>query len=159
DLSRLFNFEVLQADAFSPLQSLHSDTDAHAQSPGPALNVDRVFPNSIHARYLIGPFGRGWEWVDGWQRVLSVSANGTAIRTAADGSQRYFQPDGRGGYFADPGDEGILTSIGGGSFTLTESNGTVTGFSPDGKVAYVEDTNGNRITAVYSNGVLTTLVA
>ena len=46
--------------------------DASVPTPGPALTVDRAFLNSIKARNQMGPFGWGWEWTDGWQRVLSV---------------------------------------------------------------------------------------
>ena len=109
-------------------------------------------------RNLIGPFGRGWEWTDGWQRVLSQGSDGTVFVTDADGSQRVFQPDSRGGYFADPGDCCTLSSVSGG-FSLHEKDGGVTDFGPDGRVADVQDLNGNRVTAAYTNGLLTSLSA
>src|SRR5262249_47574463 len=37
--------------------------------------------------------------------------------------------------------------------------GAITGFGADGKVAYIADTNGNRVAAGYTNGLLTSLVA
>ena len=107
----------------------------------------------------MGPFGWGWEWTDGWQRILTV-VNGTVTITNPDGSQRLFQPDSRGGYFDEPGDNGTLTAVGGGGFTpagggwhhhrLWNSNGTI---------AYTEDTNGNKVNAGYTGGLLTSLVA
>src|SRR5206468_47400 len=53
------------------------------------------------------------------------------------------KPDGLGGYF------------------LTESDGTVTDFNPNptGTLKYVQDTNGNRITAGYTSGRLSSLTA
>jgi YD repeat-containing protein len=158
DLSQLWSFEVQQADGFTALRTLHNDTDASVPTPGPALAVHRVFFNSIQARNQMDPFGWGWEWTDGWQRVLSV-ANGTVIITNPDGSQRLFLQDSRGGYFDEPGDKATLTAVSGGGFTLQEANGSITGFNPNGTVAYTEDTNGNKVNAVYTNGLLTSLVA
>ena len=63
--------------------------------------------------------------------------NGTVTITNPDGSQRLFQPDSRGGYFAEPGDNGTLTAVSGGGFTLQEADGSITGFGPDGTVAYI----------------------
>jgi YD repeat-containing protein len=74
------------------------------------------------------------------------------------GSERIFQPDSRGSdYFSQPGDHGTLTNNFDGTFTLTEADGTQTHFLADGQVDYLQDTNGNRITAVYTNGLLTSL--
>src|SRR5262249_7773239 len=110
------------------------------------------------ARYLVGPFGRGWQWDDVWEDVLSVAADGTVIVTAPDGSRREFQPDSRGGYFADPGDCCTLTSTSGG-FTLREKDGSITDFGRDGRIADVQDVNGNKVTTTYTNGLLTSLTA
>ena len=45
----------------------------------------------------------------------------------------------------------------GGGYTLTELDGQVTAYNADGSLAYVQDTNGNRITAGYTGGLLTSL--
>jgi RHS repeat-associated protein len=159
DLSQLWSFEVQLANGgLSPLPTLSSNTDAEVSTPGPALTVNRAFPNSIQARNQLGPFGWGWEWTDGWQQVLSVE-NGAVIITNPDGSQRVFEPDRRGGYFDEPGDTAILRTTSGGGFTLQDSDGSITGFNPNGTVAYMEDTNGNVVNAVYTSGLLTSLVA
>lgn len=159
DISRLWSYEVQQANGFSPVSILSSATDALVPTQGPALAVTRAFPNSINARYQVGPFGRGWEWTGGWQQALSVMADGTVIVTAADGGQRRFQPDSRGGYFADPGDHGGLMAGSGGSFVVREASGLQSGFRADGKLAYVQDPNGNRVTAGYGGALLTSLTA
>jgi RHS repeat-associated protein len=158
DLSQLWSFEVQQAVGFSPLATLHADTDAQVSTHGPALAVHRVLPNSVQARNQMGPFGWGWEWTDGWQNTLSV-VNGTAIITDPYGTQRLFEPDSRGGYFREPGDNATLTAVSGGGFTLQDPNGYITGFNASGSVAYTQDTNGNTVSAVYANGLLTSLVA
>jgi RHS repeat-associated protein len=158
DINQLWAFEIQQVNGFSPLQTLHEDVDASAPNLGPALSVTRAFPNSIQARNQMGPFGWGWEWTDGWQRILSV-VNGVPTITNPDGGQRLFPPDGRGGFFPEPGDHGTLMALGGGVFTLQEATGSITEFQADGKVAFVADTNGNKVNAVYTNGLLTSLAA
>ena len=159
DLSQLWSFEVQQANGFSPVSDLSSATDAQVPMFGLALTVDRAFPNSINSRYQMGPFGLGWEWTDGWQRVVSVDSSGTVTITDSDGRQRFFQPDGRGGYFDEPGDCCTLLSDGGGRFTLQEKDGNITDFGPDGRVTDIKDTNGNTVSAVYSGGLLIDLDA
>ena len=52
-----------------------------------------------------------------------------------------------------------MTPTSNGGFTLTEQDGTVTAYNPNGTLDYVEDTDGNTITAGYTNGLLTSLTA
>ena len=158
DLDQLWSYEVQQANGFSPVSVLSSAVDASVLNHGPALSVDRMFLNSINARYQTGPFGRGWEWSDGWQQVLSV-VNGIVTITSPDGSQRYFTPDSRGGFFAEPGDQGTLTVVSGGGYTVQEADGSITGFGANGLLAYTQDTNGNRVTAGYTGANLTSLTS
>jgi YD repeat-containing protein len=157
DLGPLFGFEVQQANGLSPRSHLAVALDAAVPAPGLSLTVNRVFSNSVIGRNQAGPFGLGWWWADGWDQTLSVSNDGTVMVADGDGSQRRFQPDLRGGYFAPEGDHATLTRLAGGGYTLTETNGLVTAFRPDGKVDSVQDTNGNRVTAGYTNGLLTSL--
>jgi RHS repeat-associated protein len=157
DLSRLFSFEILQANGFSPVSTLVTATDMSVPAPGLALSVNRVVSDSIISRNQVGPFGLGWWWSDGWQRTLSVQSDGTVVIADGDGSQRRFQPDSRGGYFDQPGDHATLTKLSTGGYALTDTNGVTTAFRSDGRVDYDQDTNGNRITAGYTNGLLTSL--
>ncbi|MCX6924165.1 MAG: hypothetical protein NT154_13285, partial [Verrucomicrobia bacterium] len=62
-----------------------------------------------------------------------------------------------GNYFTQAGDHGTLSSLGGGAFQLSEVNGLAYIFSADGTLNYVVDPNGNRITAGYTGGQLTSL--
>ena len=79
---------------------------------------------------------------------------------ARSGKQRIFQPDSRGSdYFATPGDHGILTKGSGGTFVLQETNGQIEAFNANGTLNYIQDTNGNRITAGYTAGRLSSLKA
>ena len=84
----------------------------------------------------------------------SADSSGTVTITDSDGRQRFFQPDGQGGYFPEPGDCCTLLSDGGGRFTLQEKDGSITDFGPDGRVTDVKDTNGNIVSAVYGSGLL-----
>ncbi len=161
DISQLWAFEIQQANGFSPISVLSSATDATMPSQGPSLAVVRAFPNSVNARYQFSPFGYGWECacVNQWQRFLTVASDGSVIITDANGGQRLFQPNNRGGYFDDPGDYATLTNLGGGSYLLQEPEGSQTVFGPSGAIAYTADTDGNKITAGYTNNMLTSLTA
>src|SRR5208337_2850731 len=64
-----------------------------------------------------------------------------------------------GTFFSEPGDPGTLTSDGHGGYLLTEADGTVTDYNANGTLNYVQDTDGNRITAGYTDGLLTSLTA
>ena len=86
------------------------------------------------------------------------------VVTEPGGVERIFEPvlsfdSATGSYQAQPGDYGVLTATGNGTFTLTEQDGTVTAYNADGTLNYVEDTDGNTITAGYTNGLLTSLTA
>jgi RHS repeat-associated protein len=158
DVDHLWNYEVQLANGLCCASILSSVTDASVPTPGPELSVMRVFRDTINSRYETGPFGQGWEWANDWQRTLTVS-NGMVIVTNPDGSQRIFTPNSAGGYSDELGDFGILVAVGGGQYTLQETDGTLTGFGSDGKVAYMQDTNGNKVTAGFTSGLLTSLTA
>ncbi|MGP0064160.1 MAG: SdrD B-like domain-containing protein, partial [Isosphaeraceae bacterium] len=153
DVGQLFDFEVQQAEGYSPLSSLASSTDAQVDTPGLPLSFDRTFTPGIISRNQFGRFG--WGWSDSWDTSLTVDPDGSVNVYGPDGSVRRFQPDSRGGYFDQAGDYGTLEALVGGGFTLTETDGQVTAYNPDGTLNYVQDTNGNRITASYTDGLLT----
>jgi YD repeat-containing protein len=158
DLGRLFSFEVQQADGLTPSAVLDPAVDTQVTTPGLSLSFQRAFLPTLSGRYQPGPLGLGWVWTGGWQRTLAVAADGTVTISDPSGSERIFQPDSRGSdYFSQPGDHGALTNNLDGTFTLSEADGTLTHFLADGQVDYVQDTNGNRITAGYTNELLTSL--
>jgi RHS repeat-associated protein len=160
DVQSLWGFAVRQADnALNPLApSLTSATDDSVAAPGSlSLSFTRDFAESISGRDTMGPLGMGWS--TSWQTSASVATDGTVTITEPGGSRRVFQPDGRtpGHYFSQPGDTGRLTADGSGGYLLTESDGIATDFGSNGLLNYVRDTNGNRITAGYTAGKLTSL--
>ncbi len=160
DVSRLYSFELLQADGLSTITQLGASVDASMPTPGRlSLSFGRFFTPSITGRNAMGPLGLGWS--DSWQSSLAVQADGTVVVTEPGGAGRTFQPDVRdpNHYFDQAGDHGVLTPAGGGAFTLTEPDGTVTAYNADGTMDYVQDPNGNRITAGYTQGRLTSLTA
>jgi RHS repeat-associated protein len=159
DVSQLWAFEVEQAVSRSPLGSPAGATDMRIDAPGLPITFGRVFASNLVGRYGQGPLGRGWTWANGWQRSLTVEADGTAVVSGIDGGQRRFEPDSRraGTYFSQPGDHAMLTALGGGVFLLREPDGLVTRFRSDGRVDYVEDPNGNRVTATWTGTQLTRL--
>jgi RHS repeat-associated protein len=157
DVSQLWNFQVQQAIGFSTVTHLADTVDAQVTQPGLPLTFGRFFTPSLVGRYQLGVLGWGWTWSGGWQRTLTVAPDGTVTIADTDGSQRRFQPDTRGGYFAQAGDHGILQNLGSGIFSLQELDGQVTRFGADGRVDYIADPNGNKITAGYTGSQLTSL--
>ena len=160
DVQSLWGFAVQQADnALNPLAPfLTSATDDFVATPGSlSLSFSRIFAESISGRDTMGPLGMGWS--TSWQTTASVASDGTVAISGPGGAQRVFQPDSRapGHYFSQTGDTGKLTADGSGGFLLTESDGTATDYSGTGTLNYVQDTNGNRITAGYTAGRLTSL--
>ena len=134
--------------------------DAELPTPGavaqlrPVLLADDLWAATRWVRLA-------WAGPTSWQTSLSEQSDDTVIVTGPGGSQRVFQPDSRNAnhYFDQAGDYGVLTPTGGGTFTLTEQDGQITTFNSDGTLNYVQDTNGNKITASYTKGMLTSLKA
>ncbi|GEM_PF-1074278 len=155
DLSDLLAFSFAQADGLNIVKTLDSSVDAAATVPGLPLVFGRTYPQSISQRFTVGAFGRGWS--HNWDYTLTKSSLGDVTITGPGGSRRLFQPDSRGGYFAQTGDHAKLTDLGSGRYSLRELNGLLRVFRADGKLDYVEDSNGVRITCQYTGGLLTGL--
>ena len=156
DVNELYAFEVQQAIGLSPLSVLQSVVDIAVAAPGLPLTFGRSFGGSLLDRYEISAMGRGW--TPAWQAFLELQADGTIVLHESAGVQRRFQPDTRrsGTYFSQTGDTGSLRAIGEG-YELTEPSGLVTRFNNQGILSHVEDPLGNRITAGYTAGLLTSL--
>jgi RHS repeat-associated protein len=162
DVSQLWGFAVQQADnALNPIGPyLASATDDSLATPGSlSLDFSRVFASDIVGRDTMGPLGVGWSTP--WQSTASIASDGTVTITEPAGAERVFQPDSRtaGVYFSSPGDSGTLTADGSGGYLLTDADGTETDYSSNGALSYMQDTDGNRITAGYTDGSLTSLTA
>ncbi|HYT94193.1 MAG TPA: nidogen-like domain-containing protein, partial [Gemmataceae bacterium] len=157
DVNELFSFAMQQALGLNSVSPLASAGDAYVPTPGLALDFTRSFGNDILSRYQTGPFGRGW--TAPWQISLEEQADGTIVVHEAANAQRIFQPDSRtaGAYFSQPGDSGVLRKVSGGAWELTETSGRVMRFRADHTVEYLQDINGNRITAGFTAGQLTSL--
>src|SRR5208283_4563460 len=120
------------ATGFSVVQTLSSMTDAQVASPGPALSVDRVFPNYIDARSTLGPFGYGWNLNDAWEQSLTVAPAGTSnagtVTIVQDGMPNIFEPNPSGGYFEMAGYNDTLTAESGGGYLLQQTDGEIIAF-------------------------------
>jgi RHS repeat-associated protein len=154
DVSRLWSFNLSAAIGFSPLSALASATDATVDAPGLSPDFSRSFGPSIVDRNRLGRLGYGWS--DDRDVSLQLDAAGDVIVTGPGSSQRIFTKNGSR-YFAQPGDHGTLTALADGTYALLETNGQLTDFKADGTLNYLSDANGNRITAGYSGGHMTSL--
>ena len=153
DVKRLFSFELQKADDVAPTPTLHSALDAFFPAPGPGLSFARAFQQPLDGRLRLGRLGRGW--VDNYDVSIAPNNHGRVLLQQA-GAARYFalQPD--GSFIDESGAFGTLT-VDQGKFQLREINGTVLAFRTDGQLDYFQDTEGNRITAGYTNGLLTSI--
>jgi YD repeat-containing protein len=153
DVGTLLAFEFMQADGLCPFPVLAASVDATMPAPGLPLVFSRSFGERISQRYALGPLGRGWS--HNWQYALQLAHDGTVTITGPGGSQRMFQPDRRGGYFSEPGDNATMAVATGGAHTLTEQSGLLYYYNSNGCLLYLQDPNHNRITLAYSGSVLT----
>ena len=154
DPTSLTAYEFELADDTLPRPILTSATDTTSTEPGLSLTLTRNYLMSLDGRYALGPFGRGWD--DPWDMSVSVDSAGV-VDIETPGTNRFFYPQPGGGYTGSPGDHATLTEQYG-AFELQESNGSITSFLSNGQLAYMQDSNGNRITAVYTGDLLTSLV-
>ena len=157
DVAQLVAYEINKAaDSFSTT-TLGDNVDASLPTPGGlSLSFERWFQPGISARYQMGTLGLGW--TDNWAITESTDTSGN-VTINESGTLRYFTLQSDGSYQGTLGDHGVLTALSGGSYQLTETDGSSTVFSGDGTLDYVQDSNGNRITASYTNGLLTQLTA
>jgi RHS repeat-associated protein len=109
---------------------------------------------AISQRYNLGAFGLGWPDPTNLQAVTD-SLGDVTIESSGQVRTFFIQPD--GSYQGAPGDAATLT-LQNGVYTLRETDGSLTVFNPNGSLNYTEDTNHNKITANYTNGLLTSLV-
>jgi len=152
-VSRLLNFAFQQADNAYPVGSLTGATDSAAPAPGLPLVFGRTYYQPISRRYRIGAFGRGWTHT--WEASARTDDDGNVTILNQSGHRPFLRLT-DGSFQGIRGDEGLLT-LQSGTYRLRETDGTVTAFGTDGNVSFLEDTQGNRITANYTDGRLTSL--
>lgn len=162
DIQSLWGFEVQQANnSLNPLAPyLTSVTDDSLSTPGSlSLSFGRVYSESISGRDTMSPLGMGW--ATSWQTSATANADGSVTISSPGGGQLTFEPDSRsqGAYFSPLGDTSTLAANGSGGYLLTAADGIQTDYTSAGLLNFVQDTNGNRITAAYSDGRLSSLTA
>ncbi|HEY2415142.1 MAG TPA: RHS repeat-associated core domain-containing protein [Pirellulaceae bacterium] len=158
DVSRLFEFQIDIANGLTIAPQLLAVTDANSPAPGIPLSFSRFFSALLDGRNRLGPLGRGWSWLEGWDDTVTAEADGSAVIRSSNGKQAVFLPRPGGGYYIPPpGDSGKLLGSAGNPWTLQETDGTITAYRADGHVDYVRDPSGNQISTTYTNGLLTKL--
>jgi RHS repeat-associated protein len=145
DAMRLFGYEIAKADAGFTAGTLARMTDASFPTPGSSLVFAREPLQSIHGRYMVGPFGRGW--THNWDmEAITLASDDVVVRFGA--ARRFFAHQQDGSYRGEAGDYAALT-LTNGKYTLTESQNAVWQFRTDGKLDFVGEHNGHRVTAGY----------
>ncbi|HUU84812.1 MAG TPA: RHS repeat-associated core domain-containing protein, partial [Phycisphaerae bacterium] len=155
DVGRLLAFEFAQAADSLHFRTLASSVDVYWTAPGLNLTLTRVFAQPISGRFALGPLGRGWS--HNWQFTVETELDSDVIIRGPGGTMRLFSANGDRTFRPSPGDYGVLT-LDQGLYRLTETDGTAFAFRYDGRLGYVQDTNGNRITCVYTGDRLTSLL-
>ncbi|MFO0818661.1 MAG: RHS repeat-associated core domain-containing protein [Pirellulales bacterium] len=107
---------------------------------------------AIAQRYTLGAFGRGMPDPTSLTAVTDSDGN---VRLITGGLARAFLLQPNNSYRGGSGELGVLTRENG-VYRLRETDGTLVVFRPDGKLDYRQDRNGNRVTASYTDGKLTT---
>ena len=159
DVAKLWQFSLEQAESIRPLPNLAITTDDSLPMPGTlALSFNRAFNQTIPGRFQTGLLGLGWSVP--WQQSVAVQSDGSILYSDGEGMTDLYEPDSRtaGVFFSEIGDTSTLTTITGG-YKRTNTDGTITTFNANGTLNYVQDSDGNRITAGYTSGNLTTLTA
>jgi RHS repeat-associated protein len=153
DPARLFAYELQKADAIPPVLTLSTALDAAFAAPGPGLDFSRSFQQPLDGRFRLGRLGRGW--IDNFDVTISADSQGV-VTLQEGGTIRLFSPQPDGSYVDTSGALGTL-ALESGVYQLREKDGTILAFRSDGQLDYLQDANGNRITAGYTNGLLTGL--
>jgi YD repeat-containing protein len=154
DFDQLYNFAISTlADDALPVTAQITAEDASVPTPGLPLTFDRTFASDISGRYNEGSLGYGW--TDNWQIAATVDGQGD-VTVDDNGEELYFASQSIGTYLPPAGDYATLSLVSG-AYQLEETNGTILAFNSDGSFSYEQDANGNRITAGYSNGQLSSL--
>jgi len=151
----LFAFEILQANGLNPQTYLAVGQDAFASAPGLDLQFSRVYGSSLTSRYTQSDLGYGW--THNYDIHLETTDDNRLLLHWSNGSVRTFVADGSNGYVGTDGEYGIVNRNGDGAYSLREQSGVTYRFNDDLTLAAITDTNGNSITASYTNGKLSAL--
>jgi YD repeat-containing protein len=154
NVNRLFKYQLRKANDLPAVPVPAVAVDLSFPAPGLPLVFARDFGASIADRFHVGRLGRGW--VDNFERSLENDAAAGVVSIRQGHGTRTFAKDNTGAYYGMPGDFATLTEVAG-AFQLREKSGEVVRFRADGRLDYVLDTNGNRITAGYTDSRLTSL--
>ncbi len=163
DEAALLQFQEILADDALPVPSLGEVVDNSYPEPGLPLTFERAFQQSLSGRYQLGTLGQGW--TSNWD-ISATTVNSGQQQTVMiqEGPiTRSFIRQSDGSYTGIDGDRGVLT-FANGIFSLADPNDTITTFLPidsSGHAMFdqIQDLNGNRITAAYTAGLLTSLTA
>jgi len=148
----LFAFKLARASAgLAPRPVLAVSLDAFYPAPGLPLAFLRIAPSSLEHRFRLGTLGRGWAHI--YDYTVRVGDEGSVLVRNPWGQDRLFLPNGDGSFSgAVASEHGTIQAVAAG-YLLRERDGFVLGFDAD-RLAFLKDTNGNRLSMGYSDGVL-----
>jgi len=103
-----------------------------------AINIIRTY--NTQSSVMDGPFGAGWECI--YSAHLLLYKNGDVGYRRSDGSQVNFRLQNDGTYKGYD-DDGLILTMGVGTFIITEPDGTQTAFGSGGLMMYTKYSDGN----------------
>jgi hypothetical protein len=157
DITKLLNAMLINRTVLNPLSLNLKSTDLKLYLNHLELSVERESSKDIERRYHSGAFGVGWTW--NWEGTVKTVMENESEKyklVTIEGCIHRFQPDARGGYIPVLGEKYKLTEDGSG-LNLISPSGMKYHFSSEGLLDSMTDLNGNKVTAVYSDGKITAL--
>ena len=148
------NFSLI-APIYQP-SHLSTEQDLFIPAPGIPLEFGRAFPQDPDNCPYLGIFGRGW--VSSFDMMLTSHTDGKIFFMTKNGFNRIFTSQTNETFTSSPGDYSVLSRDPDGTYYLREKDGFMYHFrlgadtsSNIFKIDFIEDSNGNRIQAVYDN--------
>ena len=156
-ISKIIQSELSDIVKSGPRVAYETAVDLSVATPGLDLAFARVFDGALTGRNTAGAFGFGWTHNFD---VHAITDSEGDVYIKLPGAVRFFERivDGKFvGYVEQGPNQGKLT-VDTSGYTLRETDGNLLFFSANGNLAALEDTNGNRIDCLYTDGRLIQLI-
>ena len=143
DVRSLFQSLTSHAAGVYLRQTVAWGLDAYAPARGIPLMLERVSYDTLHQRFTVGPFGRGWS--HNFEYSLIKPQPDRILIKGPGGTSRAFVKLSDGSWSSFPGDYGILEELGGGTYKLSGQSGLSKTFNIEGRLIALREPNGNML--------------